>query len=94
MQHMHCVHEFWLEFKVPVTVDRKKIKIPVLTEPGQGIQVDFSGKLHIEHVTGEPYFLIAIDRYIKWPIVQTCKSTKTIEVKKSLESSINLQGVP
>ena len=39
-----------------------KIKIPALTEPGQEIQFDSSGKLHHKHVTGEPYILIGIDR--------------------------------
>ena len=47
----------------------EKIKLPVFTELGQEIQIDFSGKLHSELVTGEPFFLIRIDWYSKWPVV-------------------------
>ena len=46
-----------------------KNSLPVLTELGSEKQVDFSGELHNEHVTGEPYNLIRIDRYSKWPSV-------------------------
>ena len=43
----------------------KKDNLPVLTEPGQEIRIDFSGKLHIKHVPCEPYILIGIDQYGK-----------------------------
>ena len=54
----------------------KKIRVPLLTDPGQEIQKDFSGKFHDEHVTGELYILIEIDRYCKWPLVWMFKSTE------------------
>ena len=57
----------------------EKIRRPALTEPGQEIQIDFSGKLH-NKLKGEPYMLIGIDRYSKRPVVWISKSTE----KKSL----------
>ena len=52
-----------------------------MTEQGREIQIDFSGKWHDKHVTGEPYILIGINRYSKWPAI------------KFLESFIKLYGV-
>ena len=72
----------------------KKIKLPVLTEPAQEIQMDFSGKLPTNHLTGEPYNIIGIDRYINWTVVRMCKSTETKKVINFLESFVNLYGVP
>ena len=68
----------------------QEIKLPVLTEPGQEIQKDFSGELHNKHVTGEPYILTKIDQHSKWPVVRVCKSTGTHEDKEFFESLINL----
>ena len=42
----------------------EKINLPVLTEPGLGKQIEFSGNLQNEHATEEPLILIGIDRYI------------------------------
>ena len=72
----------------------EKISLPVLTEPGRKIQIDFSGELHNRHVNGEPYFLSGIDLYSTWPIVRICKSTEAREVIKFLERFINMYGVP
>ena len=86
LQDMHCVHQFRiknLKHQLPST---EKIKLQALTEPEQEIQIDFSGKLHDKHVTDEPYILIGI--------VRIYKSTQTKEVKKFLESFINLYGFP
>ena len=71
----------------------EKIELPVVTEPGQEKQIDFSGKLHKKQVTGEPNVLIGIIRYSKWPVVWIRKSTEPKEVINFLESSINLSGV-
>ena len=58
------------------------------------MQIDLSGKLHNKHVTGEPYILIGLDQYIKFPVVQICRSTETKEVMKFLGSFINFYSVP
>ena len=65
VQHMHCVHEFRWEFRVPIAVDGKN-QTSGFDEPGKEIKW-FPGNLHNKHETGEPYNLIGYDRYSKWP---------------------------
>ena len=48
-----------LKNQLPMT---EKINLPVLTELGQEIYINFFGKIQNKHVTGEPYILIGIDR--------------------------------
>ena len=48
-------------------------KLEKLSEPGQEIQIDFTGKLHKKHLHGETQILIAVDRFSKWPTVKICK---------------------
>ena len=50
-----------LKFQLPMTED---VSLPVSTEPGREIQIDFSCKLQNKQVTGELYILIGIGRYI------------------------------
>ena len=38
-------------------------KLEKLSEPGQELQIDFTGKLHNKKLNGEPQILIAIDRF-------------------------------
>ena len=78
------------EHQLPPT---KKIKQPDLTEPGQEMQTDFSGKLHNKYAIGEPYVFIEIGRYSKWHVVWVCKATETKEVLKFLENLINFCDV-
>ena len=78
------------KYHLPMT---QKINLPVLTESGQEKQIEFSGKLHKEHVTEEPY-LIGIDLRSKWTVNRICKSTKAGEVIKFLETFTNLNVVP
>ena len=80
-----------IKYQLPST---EKNGLPALTEPGQQIQIDLSGKLHNKHVTGKPYILIGIDRYSKWPVVRKCTSTEAKVVIKFLESFINFYDVP
>ena len=42
-------------------------KLKTLTEPGQEIQIDFSGELNNKNLIGEHQILLAIDRFSKWP---------------------------
>ena len=40
-------------------------KLEKLTEPGQELQIDFTGKLHNKNIHGEVQILIAVDRFSK-----------------------------
>ena len=51
-------------------------KLKTLTEPGQKVQIDFSGKLHNKKLNGEYQLQIARDRFSKWPTVKTCSRRK------------------
>ena len=46
-----------LKFQLSST---EKINIPVLTEPGKEIQINFSGKLPTRSTFGEPYFVLEL----------------------------------
>ena len=80
----------FFEYQIPST---KKIKLPALTEPRKDKQINFSGKLHIRHETGEQSIVVGNDRHRKWPSVEICKWTENKEVFKFLESFINFEGV-
>ena len=69
-------------------------KLGKLTEPGQEIQIDFTGKLHNQKIHGDVQILIAVDRFSKWPTVKICKTAETKEVKQFLTSNFNLYGIP
>ena len=69
-------------------------KLEKLTEPGQEIQIDFTGKLHNKKINGDVQILIAIDRFSKWPTVKICKSAETKEVIIFLSSNFKLYGIP
>ena len=51
-------------------------KLGKLTEPGQEIQIDFTGKLHNQKIHGDVQILIAVDRFSKWPTVKFVKLPK------------------
>ena len=69
-------------------------KLKTLTEPGQEIQIDYTGKLHNKKINGDVQILIAIDRYSKWPTVKTCRTAETKEVINFLINNFNLYGIP
>ena len=69
-------------------------KLKTLTEAGQEIQIDFTGKLHNKKVNGDVQILIAIDRFSKWSTVKTCKTAGTKEVINFLINNFNLYGIP
>ena len=55
-------------------------KLEKLIEPGQEIQIDFTGKLHNQKIHGDVQILVAVDRFSKWPTVKICKIAETKEV--------------
>ena len=69
-------------------------KLKTLTEPGQEIQIDFTGKLYNKKLNGENQLLIAVDRFSKWPTVKICKTSETKEVINFLKQNFNLYGIP
>ena len=69
-------------------------KLKTLTEPGQEIQIDFTGKLHNKKLNGENQLLIAVDRFSKWPTVKICKTSETKQVINFLKQNFNLYGIP
>ena len=68
--------------------------LKTLTEPGQEIQIDFTGKLHNKKINGDVQILIAIDRFSKWPTVKICKTAETKEVINFLTNNFKLYGLP
>ena len=68
--------------------------LKTLTEPGQEIQIDFTGKLHNKNINRDVQILIAIDRFSKWPTVKICKTAETKEVINFLTNNFNLYGLP
>ena len=69
-------------------------KLEKLSERGQKLQIDFTGKLHNKKLNGEPQILIAIDRFSKWPTAKICKTSDTKEVIGFLSNQFNLNGIP
>ena len=80
-----------LKYQIP---KNENGKLKILTEPGQEIQIDFTGKLHNKKLNGESQLLIAIGRFSKWPTVKICKTTETKEVINFLTQNISLYGIP
>ena len=79
-----------LKYQIPKR-EFGKLKTP--TEPGQEIQIDFSGKLNNKKLNGEHQILIAVDRFCKWPTAKICKSAETKEVINFLKQNFNLYGL-
>ena len=69
-------------------------KLKKLTELGQEIQINFTGKLHKKRVNGNVQILNAVDRFSKWPTVKICKIAVTKEVTNFLTNIFNLYGLP
>ena len=65
-------------------------KIEKLSEFGQEPQIDFTGKLHLKNLNGEPQILIAIDRLSNWPTAKVCKTSETEEVISFLSNQFNI----
>ena len=80
-----------LKYQIP---KNENGKLKILTEPGQEIQIDSTGKLHNKKLNGESQLLIAIDRFSKWPTVKICKTTETKEVINFLTQNFTLYGIP
>ena len=80
-----------LKYQIP---KNKYGTLEKLSEPGQEIQIDFTGKLHNKNLNNEPQILIAIDRFSKWSTAKICKTSETKEVTSFLSNQFNLYGIP
>ena len=69
-------------------------KLEKLTEHGQEIQIDFTGKLHNKNIHGKIQILIAVDRFSRWPTAKICKTSETKEVIQFLSCNFNFYGIP
>ena len=69
-------------------------KLETLSEPGQEIQIDFTGTLHNKKLTSELQVLIAINRFSKWPTAKICKTSEPKETSFFLSSKFKLYGIP
>ena len=67
--------------------------LPLLTQPGQEIQLDYAGPLE-DYKGKKIYLLVAIDRYSKFPSVKITKSTGGKSSIKFLRSYIDIHGIP
>ena len=67
--------------------------LPLLSQPGQELQLDYAGLL--EDTKGKKiYLLLAIDRYSKFPSVKITKSTGGKPSVKFLRTYIDTNGIP
>ena len=80
-----------VKYQIPKNKYRKLEK---LSEPGQEIQNDFTGKLHNKNLNSEPQILIAIHRFRKWPTAKICRTSGTKELTSFLSIQFNLYGIP
>ena len=80
-----------LKYQIP---KHQSGKLKTLTEPGQEIQIDFTGKLHNKKLNGENQIQIAVDRFSNWPTVKICKTSEAKEVINFLKQNFNLYGTP
>ena len=69
-------------------------KLENLSEPGQEIEIHFTGKIHNINLNGEIQILIAGDRISKWTTMKVCKTSVAKEVINFLTSNFNLHGIP
>ena len=61
-----------LKCQIPST---EKTKIEPPENPGEEIQMDFTGNLNSKHFEHSPFILIAVDSNSRWPVAKICKNT-------------------
>ena len=79
-----------LKTQIPST-DKSKI---ITNEPGEELQLDFTGDLISNKLPNRPKILVAIDHYSKWTTAAICKNTETKTVINFLNQHFNLHGIP
>ena len=66
----------------------------ISNEPGEELQLDFTGDLISNKLQNHPKHLVAVDHFSKWTTAKICNNTETKTVSKFLEPLFNLHGVP
>ena len=79
-----------LKTQLPNT-EKSKIEQP--KNPGQEIQIDFTGNLNSKHLNSSPFILVVVDKNSRWPVAKICKNTNHDTVKTFLREYINENGV-
>ena len=79
-----------LKTQLPLT-DKSKI---ITNEPGEELQLDFTGELISNKLNNRPKILVAVDHFSKWTTASICSNTETKTVIKFLERHFNLHGIP
>ena len=57
-------------------------KSKTLSEPGQEIQIDFSGELNNKTLNSEYQLVIAVDRFSKWPTAKFVNRQKQVNLQQ------------
>ena len=79
-----------MKCQIPST--EKKIEPP--ENPGEEIQMDFTGNLNSKHFEHSPFILIAVDSNSRWPVAKICKNTNHESVITYLKEYTDIFGVP
>ena len=61
-----------LKCRIPST---EKTKMEPPENPGEEIQMEFTGNLNSKHFEHSPFILIAVDNNSRWPVAKICKNT-------------------
>ena len=80
-----------LKIQLPNT-EKSKIEPP--KNPGQELQIDFTGNLNSKHLNSSPFILVAVDKNSRWPVAKICKNTNHDTVITFLREYTNVYGVP
>ena len=68
-------------------------KIPEPKEPNESVQLDFWGPINYWKAS-KRYFLVAVDRFSRWPLAMVCNSNRSDKIIKFLKAYIIAHGVP
>ena len=68
-------------------------KVPEPREPNEYLQLDFCGPISYLNET-RVFFLVATDRFSRWPLAMVTTTNTSDEVLKFLDKYITQHGVP
>ena len=80
-----------LKTQLPST-EKSKLEPP--KNPGEEIQIDFTGNLNSKHLDSSPFVLVAVDKNSRWPVAKISKNTNHDTVLTFLREYINVYRVP
>ena len=80
-----------LKTQIPST-ETSKLETP--KNPGEEIQIDFTGYPNSKHLGSSPFILVAVDTNSCWPVAKIFKNTNHDTVLTFLREYINVYGLP